>query len=138
MHDLFLVIHLIGLTMALGTGFANLFLGAAAAKLDPAERGSFMAKTTILIRMGQTGLGLLLLSGFALITPYWKVLSEMPMLMAKLTLVALLVINVTVLSLKVRKALKDNPSQLVKLKPLGMLNFFIGIAIIILTVLTFH
>ena len=139
MHDLFLVIHLIGLTMALGTGFANLFLGAAAAKLDPAERGSFMAKTTILIRMGQTGLGLLLLSGFALITPFWKVLSDMPTLITKLALVAILIIMVTMLSLKVRKALKENdPSQLAKLKPLGMLNLLIGLAIIILAVLTFH
>ena len=139
MRDLFLVIHLIGLTMALGTGFANLFLGAAASKLEPAERGNFMSKTMILMRMGQIGLGLLLLSGFYLATPYWKTLSDMPFLIAKLSLVALLVIMVVVISLLVRKAKKQNdPSQMMKLKPLGILNFLIGITILILAVLTFH
>jgi uncharacterized membrane protein len=139
MHDLFLVIHLVGLTMALGAGFANLFLGVTASKLEPAERGSFMAKTTILMRMGQTGLGLLLLSGFYLITPYWEVLSDMPTLITKLALILLLVIMVTAISLRVRKAKKENdPSQQAKLKPLGMINFLIGIAILILAVLTFH
>jgi hypothetical protein len=139
MRDLFLVIHFIGLAMAVGTGFANLFLGAAAAKLEPAERGPFMLKTTILVRMGQVGLGLLLLSGFYLATPFWKLLSDMPTFMAKLTLVIVLLITVTITSLQVRKAKKENnPALLLKLRPLGMTNFFIGIIIMILAVLTFH
>src|SRR6478609_6930701 len=104
MRDLFLVIHLVGLAMAVGTGFANLFLAAAAAKLEPAERGSFMAKTSILVRMGHTGLGLLILSGFYLMIPYWSLLSEMPTLIAKLALVVVQIILVTVISILVRKA----------------------------------
>src|SRR5260370_28406931 len=92
MRDLMLIVHFIGLTMALGTGFANLFLGVAASKLEPAERGKFMSNTMILMRMGHTGLGLLLLSGFYLITPFWKTLGEMPTLIAKLCCIGLLVI----------------------------------------------
>ena len=125
--------------MAVGTGFANLFLASAASKLEPAERASFMGKTTILMRMGQTGLGLLILSGFYLMTPYWRTLSDMPTLIGKLTLVGLLIIMVTVISLQVRKSKKENnPALLAKLKPLGMLNFFIGLTILVLAVLTFH
>ena len=139
MRDFFLLLHFIGLSMAVGTGFANLFLGSAAAKLEPAERGPFMLKTTVLVRMGQTGLGLLLISGFYLATPFWKSLSDMPTLMAKLALVVVLLVTVTMSSLQVRKAKKENnPGLLVKLKPLGMANFFLGIAIMILAVLTFH
>ena len=139
MREFFLVLHFIGLAMAVGTGFANLFLGAAAANLEPAERGMFMARTTILVRMGQTGLALLLISGFYLITPYWKVLSDYPTLIAKLVLVAILTVFVIVISLKTRKALNQNdPSQLAKLKPLGMLTLLTGIVIIILAALTFH
>jgi hypothetical protein len=139
MRDIFLFIHFIGLAMAVGTGFANLFLGAAAGKLEPAERGSFMMKTTILVRMGQIGLGLLLISGFYLITPFWKILSDMPTLITKLTLVLILIVTVTLTSLQVRKAKKENdPKLLLKLKPLGMLNFFIGLAIMLMAVLTFH
>jgi|ERR1041385_2297240 uncharacterized membrane protein len=138
-HDLFLFIHFIGLAMAVGTGFANLFLGTAAAKLEPAERGPFMLKTTILVRMGQTGLGLLIISGLYLITPFWKTLSDMPTLIAKLALVVVLIITVTLTSLQVKKAKKENnPALLIKLKPLGMLNFFIGIAIMLMAILTFH
>lgn len=134
-----LIIHFLGLTMAMGAGFANLFLGTVAAKLDPAERGSFMAKTAVLGRMGQIGLGLLLLSGLGLATPYWKVLDEMPLFIAKLSLVVLLLIVVSRILFLVSKAKKEkNPAIMGKIKPLGILNFFIGIAIVVLAVLVFH
>src|SRR6185369_1545751 len=139
MRDLFLLIHFIGLAMAVGTGFANLFLAAAAAKLEPAERGSFMVKTSVLVRMGHTGLGLLILSGLCLMTPYWGVLSEMPTLITKLALVVVQIILVTVISILVSKAKKENNlASLLKLKPFGMIIFLTGITIVILAVLTFH
>jgi hypothetical protein len=139
MRDVMLIVHFIGLTMALGTGFANLFLGIAAAKLEPSERGSFMSKTMILMRMGHIGIGLLLISGFYLITPFWKVLSDMPLLITKLSLVAILLVIVSVLTIVVRKARQqNNPAMLIKLKPFGMLNFFLGITIVVLAVLSFH
>lgn len=139
MRDTFLVIHFIGLAMSVGTGFSNLFLGIAASKLAPAERGSFMIKTLILTRMGQIGLGLLLISGFYLITPYWAALSNMPTLIAKLTMVLLLVIMISIMSLRVRKAKEMNdPSLLASLRPLGMVVFVTGITVVILAVVTFH
>ena len=125
--------------MALGAGFANLFLNAVASKLDPAERGSFMAKIVVLGRMGQIGLGLLVFSGFALTTPYWKVIGEMPLFIVKLSLVTLLLISVVVISFILRKAKKqNNPALLKNLRPLGMLNFVYGITIVVLAVLIFH
>jgi uncharacterized membrane protein len=139
MRELMLVIHFIGLAMALGAGFSNLFLGTVASKLEPAERGSFMSKIMILGRMGQIGLGLLLLSGFYLATPYWKVLGDMPWLIAKLCVVALLLISVSTVIIMMNKAKKQgNPAMLAKIRPLALLNFFIGITIVILAVLTFH
>lgn len=139
MRELMLVIHFIGLAMALGTGFANLFLGTVASKLEPVERGSFMSRITILGRMGQIGLGLLLLSGFGLMTPYWKVLGDMPLLITKLSFVAVLLILVASVLLLIRKSKKQgNPALLAKIKPLAMLNFLIGITIVVLAVLVFH
>jgi len=139
MRELMLVIHFIGLAMALGAGFANLFLGSVASKLEPAERGAFMSKIMILGRMGQMGLGLLLLSGFYMITPYWKVLGEMPFLIAKLSLVVILLILVSAVLIIISKAKKQgNPALLAKIKPLAMLNFFIGITIVITAVLAFR
>lgn len=139
MHDIFLIIHFIGLAMAVGTGFSNLFLASAAAKLEPAERGKFMIRTTVLVRMGQTGLGLLLISGFYLITPYWATLSGMPTLIAKLVLVGVLIVLITITSLMVKKGVKNNdPSVFAKARPLGMLTFITGLTIVVLGVLTFH
>ena len=139
MHDLFLFFHFIGLAMAVGTGFANLFLASVAGKLEPAEKGTFMSRTMVLARMGQIGLGLLIISGLYLITPYWATLSSMPTLIAKLTCVVLLIIMVTIISLIVRKAKKENnPALFAKLKPLGIINFIIGLTIVVLAVLTFH
>lgn len=139
MRDLMLIVHFIGLAMALGTGFANLFLGVVASKLEPAEKGSFMSKTLILGRMGQIGLVLLILSGFYLMTPYWGALSSMPLLRVKLILVFLLVILVTVIILKVRKSKKEgNPALLAKIKPIGIMNFLLGVTIVVLAVLIFH
>ena len=139
MREFMLVTHFIGLAMALGAGFANLFLGSVASKLEPAERGSFMSKLIVLGRMGQIGLGVLLLSGLALLTPYWKVLGEMPFLIAKLSLVGLLLISVSRILFLVNKSKKENnPAIMIKIKPLSMLNFFLGIAIVIMAVLTFH
>jgi hypothetical protein len=68
MRDVMLIVHFIGLTMSLGTGFANLFLGMAATKLEPAERGKFMSNALILMRMGHTGLGFGMLNLFVGIT----------------------------------------------------------------------
>lgn len=139
MRDLMLIVHFIGLAMALGTGFANLFLGVVASKLEPAEKGSFMSKTLILGRMGQIGLVLLILSGFYLMTPYWQALGSMPLLIIKLILVTLLVILVTIIILIVRKSKKEsNPALLAKIKPFGIMNFLLGVAIVVFAVLIFH
>ncbi|MBS1680106.1 MAG: hypothetical protein JST48_00190 [Bacteroidetes bacterium] len=139
MRETFLIIHFIGLTMAVGTGFANLFLGVAASKLNPEERGSFMSKISILMRMGHIGLGLLLLSGFYLATPFWKSLSDMPLFITKLIFVGVLIILISVISIRAAKAKKANdPAQLAKLKPLGMLIFLTGITTLIIAVLTFR
>ena len=139
MRDFMLILHFMGLTMSLGAGFANLFLGIAASKLEPAERGTFLSRAMILTRMGHVGLGLLLISGGYLATPFWDLLGDMPLFSAKLVLVLLLIINVSVFSILVKRALREgNPARLMKLRPIGMLNFFLGITVVILAVLAFH
>jgi len=138
MKELMLITHFLGLSMAVGSGFSNLFLAKAASKLEPSERGSFMFKTFVLVRMAQIGLGLLLISGFYMITPYWATLGERPFLIAKLSLVGILLVTVSIASVKAKKAIQQNdPAKLMKVRPYGMLNFFIGITIVILAVLSF-
>lgn len=98
-----------------------------------------MSKISVLGRMGQIGLGLLLLSGFGLITPYWKTLHEMPLLIAKLVLVGVVLILVASILFMLRKSKRENnPALLAKIRPLGMLNFLVAVAIVILAVLVFR
>jgi uncharacterized membrane protein len=139
MRETLLTLHFIGLAMALGVGFSNLVLGSVASKLEPAERGSFMAKIAKLAPVGQIGLGLLILSGLGLMTPYWKSLGDMPTLIVKLTCVGILLISViTILSLVAKMKREKNPALMGKIKAIGMLNFVLGITIVILAVLTFR
>jgi uncharacterized membrane protein len=63
----------------------------------------------------------------------------MPFLIAKLSLVALLLISVSFVVFTVSKAKKQrNQALLAKIRPLSMLNFALGLTIVVLAVLTFR
>lgn len=132
-----LIIHLLGLVMGVGTSIGFLFLGAASSKMEPDESKKFMLNSLALGRMGHIGITLLLISGFYLITPYWSSLTSRPLLMTKLSLVAMLVILLSIISVNAVKIKKGNFKLAALNKRLGLINFFLGIAIIILAVLQF-
>src|SRR4051812_7549538 len=103
MRDFMLIIHLIGLTMGVDTSFAFMFLGIASSKMEPAEGKKFMLNTFALARMGQVGLALLIISGGYLLTNYLELIADMPLLIAKLSLVVVLVVLVTINSILAKK-----------------------------------
>lgn len=134
-----LIIHLIGLIMGVGTSIGFMFLGIAGSKLEGEERIKFTLNTFALSRMGHIGLTLLILSGLYLITPYWATLGSRPFLIAKLCLVVVLLVTISLLSVAARKAKQGAPAeQLKKIGVLGRISLLTGLAIIILAVLTFH
>jgi uncharacterized membrane protein len=125
--------------MGMGTGLAHAFLGAATAKMSAGEIIKFRLNTLVLGRMGTIGIVLLLISGFYLITPYWKVLSSMPLLMVKLSLVAILIVLISLISITGKKAKNgDAEKQLKKMATLGKLTLIISLAIVIVAVNIFH
>ncbi len=139
MRDIMLIIHFIGLAMGIGTSFAFMFLGIAAAKLAPEDRLKFALQTFSVSRMGHIGLTLLILSGGYLMTPYWRSLSNVPLLIAKLVLVVILAILIGIISVNMRKALAGNAeAHLKKIGTLGRLTMIVGLAIVILAVCVFH
>jgi len=138
MREIMLIFHFIGLVMGMGTGFAHAFLGAAAGKMSPEERVKFSVNTLALGPMGLIGISLLLISGFYMITPYWKVLSDMPWLMAKLSLVGVLILLIVIINIASAKLKKGDISQLKKLKVLGMGTLLVALSIIVCAVKTFH
>lgn len=138
MREIMLIVHFIGLAMGLGTGVGFIFLGIAASKMEMPERKKFMLNAFALSQMGKIGLVLLILSGGYLITPYWKSLSSMPTLIAKLLLVLLLIIMIIVNTTMMGKAKKGEDKYLAKIPVLGRFTLLTVLAIIALAVYTFH
>lgn len=139
MREVMLAFHFIGLAMGMGTGFAHAFLGSATKKMSPEEATKFRLHTLVLGNMGHIGIALLLISGFYLITPYWKVLSSMPWLIVKLGLVAVLIILIAMINIAGKKAkLGDAENQFKKLQVLGKLTLITALAIVIVAVIVFR
>ncbi len=134
-----LIIHFLGLAMGIGTSFAFLFLGIAAAKMPPADRLKFSLQTLSVSRMGHIGLALLIISGGYLMTPYWRSLTNVPLLMTKLILVVILAVLLGIISVHTRKAMTgDAEMYLGKIAGLGRLTMIISLTIVILAVYVFH
>lgn len=138
-HDIALIIHFIGLVMGIGTGFGFIFLGMAKAKMEEKEGTNFHIKSLALGGMGRIGLVLLILSGGYLMTPYWSILSSEPLLMAKMSLVVLMIIMIGLIEMTAKKAKQTGGAEhLAKLETFGKITLPTGIAIIVCAVLFFH
>ena len=138
MHDIMLILHFLGLAMGLGTSFAFMFIGISASKM-PEEAGlEFQKKAFVLTKMGHIGLTILVITGLYLATPYWKILGDMPLLIAKLVLVFGLGAMIGIMSSKAKKVIKGDHSQLKSMAPMGRIAMLLGIAIVVLAVLQFH
>lgn len=139
MRETFLFFHFLGLAFAIGSGFASLFIGIYNKDLPPEERPKFMLKLRSLGYMGITGLVILIISGGALATPYWPVIGSMPFFIAKLSLVAVMIVLVVLMDRRWRSAVKNGGgSDLQALPKLGRLAFPVGILILLFAVLQFH
>lgn len=139
MREAMLIFHFIGLAMGLGTSFGHAFLGMATAKMTPEEVVKFRVHTLVLSTMGNVGIVLLVVSGFYLITPYWSVLTSMPLLIAKLTLVVILIALIIAINMLVKKARTgDAATELKKMEKLGKMTLILALVIVVLAVSVFH
>ena len=139
MKDAMLFLHFLGLILGMGSGFASLFIGAANKNLGMEERPKFMLRLRSLGYMGLTGLIVLILSGGYLATPYWSGLGSMPFLIAKLSLVLVLLVIVLLMDRRWRRAVKNNGGpDLLVIRKLGKLALPLSLLILLLAVLQFH
>jgi uncharacterized membrane protein len=138
MRTAMLIIHFLGLAMGVGTSFGSMFLGIAGKKMEKEERKKFALNSFALSTMGHIGLSMLIISGLYLITPFWGSLASMPLLIAKLVLVLVLTVAVSLATVYTQRAKKgDTEANLKKLASLGRVNLISGIAIVVLAVLIF-
>jgi len=139
MRETMLIIHFIGLAMGLGTSFAFMFLGIASSKMEKSEGIKFNLNSFSLSRMGHIGLTLLILSGIYLMTPYWQLLPQSPLLIAKLALVIVLVVVIAWISMLTKKAKSGNEEkELKKIEGIGKISMVTALAIVVIAVLYFR
>ena len=134
-----LIVHFLGLTMGLGSSFAFLFLGIAGSKMEKEEGKKFALNTFAISAMGQLGVTMLIISGLYLMTPYWRILSAQPLLIAKFILVLVLTVAIILLSVYTKRAKRgDTEANLKKIANLGKVSLLSGIFIVLLAVLIFR
>ncbi len=134
-----LILHIIGIVMGMGTGFAHTFLGISMAKMKSDEAMKLSIQGLALTKMGNIGMILAVLSGLYLIIPYSSSLSENPLLILKLVLVFTLTVLITMINLFSTKVLNGEAAvYLKKIEKLGKICMLIDISIIILAVSVFH
>ena len=139
MRDAMLIIHFIGLAMGLGTSLGFMFLGMASSKMEKEAAVKFRLNSFALSKMGHIGLLLLFISGGYLMTPYWKNLGNMPLMIAKLVLFLALGALIGIISSKAKKAQKgEAETELKKIETLGKISLVTALAIVVLAVLVFH
>lgn len=139
MREIMLIVHFLGLAMGLGTSIGFIFLGKAASKLKQEERIKITENSFALGRMGQIGIGLLILSGLYLMTPFWSILPSDILLQLKLILVFILVSFLIIIAITINIAIqKDTKTYLKKIQMLGRLALLIALTIVVLAVFIFH
>ncbi len=140
MQDGLLIIHMIGLAMAVGVGFAFMALGIGTKGMEATERTRFMLRAFIMSKVSSMGLALLLLSGIGLLATVPGVFARGGAFFhTKLTLVVILLGVFGFLQVKIKKAKKANGGPAMAIIPkLGGIMNLLGIAIIVLAVLAFH
>ena len=138
MREVMLILHIIGIVMGMGTGFAHTFLGMSMAKMKQEEAMKLSVQALALTKMGNIGIILAVLSGIYLIIPFSSSLSENPLLILKLVLVFTLAVLITMINLFSTKVLNGEAVYLKKIEKLGKICMILDISIIILAVSVFH
>ncbi len=138
MRNPMLIIHLLSVVMFVGAALSAFVLSKVANKFDSQFKLAINRALLSLNYLGKTGLTLLVITGGYLMTPYWKALGVMPLLVTKLSVVVILIVVLVLLSIKAKKAKKQpGDSTFGAVNKLNAVNLFLGVATIILAVLVF-
>lgn len=142
MYHTLLILHMLGLALGVGTGFAQATLGMSAQKMPLEERKAFMMRAMVLGKNGSVGLLLLIVTGVGMM---WMrgVSATMQAgggaFHVKLTLVVLIIGTFGYLQMLIRQARREGGGPaLAKLPVAGRVMLLLGIATVASAVLAFH
>lgn len=140
-YDALLFLHMVGLAMAVGTGFAMWMLGKASAGLDDDARTAFMLRTFAVSKVGSVGLLLLIITGITMLVMRFEGLMAMGggALHGKFTLVAIQIGLLGFLQVSMAKAKRAGGGPLMaRISKVGVAMLVNGLLIVLAAVLAFH
>jgi len=141
MEKFLFIIHIVGVALAVGTGFAILALKMGSADMDKAEREPYMLRGFVVTNIGAIGIVFTLVSGLVMLFKDSEALMQKggPFLWVKIVLFVLYLIVFMILRQRVSKARVTNGGPLmIHMSKFVIAMNVLGIAIIVSSVLAFH
>lgn len=138
MREIMLIIHFLGMILAIGPIAVIVFSRMATSKMEQESTTGFMHGLFRLNTVAHIGITLALLSGGYLMTPFWNILGSMPFLIAKLGLYVVLLFTLSMISVASRKARENQPGYSIR-KTLNWarVSFVVGLVIVVLAAVVF-
>jgi hypothetical protein len=139
MSSVLFFFHMLGLAMAVGAGLSMFILGRAAAPMEPPDRVKYMLRAFAIMRMGQYGFLILIVTGLGLLFPILAAEGVNAFFMVKMGLVFLQLLLVILMMTWTARAKAENGGPIMASIPkLGRILTLNAILIVASAVLAFH
>ena len=141
MDKFMFIIHIVGVALAVGTGFAILALKAGSADMAKAEREPYMLRGFAVTNIGALGIVFVLVSGLVMFFQDSEALMQKggPFLWVKIVLFVLYLIVFVILRQRVSKARVTNGGPLmIHMSKFVIVMNVLAIMLIVSSVLAFH
>ena len=138
--DNFLVIlHLLGLSMGMSVGFANMVMAGVIAKAAPADKGVLGRFPPAMSKVGLAGLALLWISGISIVMTRYGGFQVLPRtFIYKLIAVVLLTVTVGYIEMLFARVKKGDTAALAQIQLCGRFTGLFSLAAVIFAVITFN
>lgn len=137
-----LILHFLGLAMGFSVSFANMVIGAVAAKSAASDKAVLMRIPPAMTRVGDVGLVLLILSGLLMMFNYYGGFDAFSLLgwpfHVKITLVVVLLGLIGFIHSLMRKAQSGDAAAGALIPKVGRVAFLTAITIVVMAVLAFN
>ncbi|NOR86114.1 MAG: hypothetical protein GQ527_00755 [Bacteroidales bacterium] len=139
MKDVMIISHVLGSVLSIGSIAFFLVIRKNLYKIADGGSGDVYAIISKFQRMTHIGMGIMILSGGYLMTPYWSAFGSMHMLHVKVMAVLLWLMTIILLSVILRKAKAGKGKKCdERLLRMNYASLFFGVIVIIVAVLSFH
>jgi uncharacterized membrane protein len=132
------ILHFLGLTMGLSTGFSNMVMAGLIAKAAPTEKPALLRFAPAMSRVGVVGLALLWVTGIAIVLTRYGSFAILPRpFLVKLAAVVVLTMFVAYIQVLMPRAQRGDEAARSRIEMLGKMTGPLAVIAIIFAVITF-